>query len=300
MAARKERRRGMTLIELLACIAVIGILVGLVLPAVQAARSAALRIECGNRVRQIALATLAFESSNRQFPSGIHSPDHPQRPSLSWLGQILPYIEQGNLASQSAIEFQNGLNPVGQHATFQAYVNSFMCPSDPRAGAGAQYTHQNRLAALTSYVGVCGTNYKTQDGIFFQNSQTRSADIRDGLSNTIMIGERPPSSDNWYGWWYAGAGQACSGSPDMLLGAREINSGARYAESCPPGSYEFGPGSMAEQCDLFHFWSLHPGGAHFSNADGSVHFLAWSVDSALIPALATIDGGEAVRAVQND
>ena len=288
----ENRCRGLTLIELLVCIAVIGILVGLLFPAVQAARSAAQRTECGNRVRQIALATLAFEASNRQFPSGINSPDHPQRPSLSWLGQILPYIEQGNLANQSSIEFQSGLNPVGQHATFQTYVNSFMCPSDPRAGAGAQYTHQNRLVALTSYVGVCGTNFKTQDGIFFQNSQTRSADIRDGLSSTIMIGERPPSSDNWYGWWYAGAGQACSGSPDMLLGANEINDGAKYAESCPPGSYEFGPGSVAEQCDLFHFWSLHPGGAHFAYADGSVHFLAWSVDRAIIPALATIDGGE--------
>jgi prepilin-type N-terminal cleavage/methylation domain-containing protein len=291
MVVGEEHHRGITLIELLVCIAVIGILLGLILPAVQMARSAARRTECGNRVRQIALATLSFEASNRQFPSGINSPAHPQQPSLSWLGQILPYVEQHSLARQSATEFQTGRNPFRQ-ATFQTYVDAFMCPLDPRAGAGAQYTHQNLLVGLTSYVGVCGTNYKSQDGVFFRDSQTRSSDIRDGLSNTIMIGERPPSSDNWYGWWYAGAGQAFSGSPDMLLGAREINDGANYAESCPPGTYEFGPGRIAEQCDLFHFWSLHTGGAYFAYADGSAHFLGWAIDQALIPDLATVQGGE--------
>ncbi len=277
----KRHCTAFTLVEVLVVIAIIGILIGMLLPAVQAVRSTALRTECSNRVRQIGLATLAFEASRRQFPSGINAPDHPTRPSLSWLGQILPFIEQDNLARQSATEFQTGLHPIGgPHATFQCYVDSFMCPSDPCAGAGPQYTHDNRLVALTSYVGVCGTNYKTLDGVFFQNSQTRAADIRDGLSSTIILGERPPSADNWYGWWYAGAGQSFSGSPDMLLGAREVNDGANHAESCPPGPYEFGPGSVDQQCDLFHFWSFHPGVAHFVHADGSVHFYAWTVDRA--------------------
>ena len=115
------------------------------------------------------------------------------------------------------------------------------------------------------------------------------------MSNTLMIGERPPSADNWYGWWYAGLGQAASGSPDMLLGASEINDGANHATSCPAGPYEFSPGAIDEQCHLFHFWSLHPGGSHFVLADGSVQFYSYSVDPILIPAMATKAGGEVIN-----
>ncbi len=288
-------RNGFTLIELLVVMAIIGILAGLLLPAVQSVRSSALRLECSNKVRQIGLATLAYESSHRHFPSGINAPDHPQRPSLGWMGQILAFVEQDNLYKQSVAEFASGTHPVGgPHATLQTYVDLFVCPSDPRSGQ-AQFTHDNRLVALTSYLGVCGTNYKTQDGIFFKDSKTRTAEIRDGLSNTLMIGERPPSADNWYGWWYAGLGQGASGSPDMLLGASEINDGANYAETCPAGPYEFSPGVIDEPCHLFHFWSLHPGGTHFALADGSVHFYSYTIDPTLIPVMATKSDGEVVN-----
>ena len=283
-----------TLIELLVVIAIIGILAGLVLPAVQAVRASARRVECSNKVRQIGIGVLAYQAAFRHFPSGINAPDDPNKPSLSWLGQILSFIEQDNLNKQSLAEFASGTHPVGgPHATLQTYVDLYGCPSDPRSGQ-ARFTNGNRLVALTSYLGVCGTNYKTRDGIFFQQSRTRPADIRDGLTSTIMIGERPPSADNWYGWWYAGFGQAGSGSPDMLLGAREVNDGANYADSCPAGPYEFSPGDLDEQCDLFHFWSLHPGGAHFVHADGSVHFHAYAIDPTLLPSLATIAGSEVV------
>ena len=216
------------------------------------------------------------------------------RPSLSWLGQILTYIEQNALAQTSTTEYENGVNPVdGPHTAFQTHVPLLVCPSDPRRGS-AVFTHDYRLVGLTSYVGVCGTDYTTRDGVFFKDSKVRPADIRDGLSMTIMIGERPASSDNWYGWWYAGYGQNGSGSPDMLLGARERNDGASYAESCRSGPYAFSGGSLNEQCDLFHFWSLHPGGAHFVHADGSVHFHSYAIDPAILPALATIANNEVV------
>ena len=275
-------------------IAIIGILMAILFPAVQAVRGAARRTTCGNQVRQIALANQNFVSAFRHFPSGINSASHASQPSLSWLGQILPYVEQDNLYHISQQEYRSGIHPtLGPHLAFQTYVPLFACPSDPRS-SGPQFTHGNRLVALTSYVGSCGTNYTTLDGIFHADSKTRASAIRDGLSHTILFGERPPSSDSWYGWWYAGAGQNSSGSPDMLLGAREINNGARYAESCPPGPYQFQNGDLDEQCDLFHFWSLHTGGAYFAMADGSAHFLNSNSDQAIVPALATIDGGENV------
>jgi len=288
-------RKGFTLIELLVVIGIIGILMAILLPAVQSVRHAARRTECGNQVRQINLATQNYLSAFGHFPSGINSPTHAQRPSLAWLGQILGYIEQDNLAATSAEDYAAGLHPtLAPHLAFQTHVGLYACPEDPRSD-GPQFTHGDRLVALTSYVGCCGTNYTTEDGIFYQDSKTRAAEVRDGLSHTILFGERPPSSDNWYGWWYAGAGQANSGSPDMLLGALDINDAARHAESCPPGPYQFGPGDLDNQCDLFHFWSLHHGGAWFALADGSAQFLSENAAPEIVPALATRAGGEQIN-----
>jgi prepilin-type processing-associated H-X9-DG protein len=140
-----------------------------------------------------------------------------------------------------------------------------------------------------------GTSFPLSDGVLFIDSRVRIADITDGTSNTIIVGERPPSADFWYGWWYAGYGQQGTGSGDMLLGAREQNaSGNPFVFGCSPGPYHFAPGKVDNQCDLFHFWSLHSGGAYFLFADGSVHFLTYDADSVL-PALATRAGREAVE-----
>ena len=108
-----------------------------------------------------------------------------------------------------------------------------------------------------------------------------------------MIGERPPSADERFGWWYAGTGQDRDGSADMILGVREKRGSDFSLRSCPPGPYEFGPGRLDNQCDALHFWSLHPGGAHFAFCDESVRFLTYSADP-ILPALATRAGGETV------
>src|SRR5205085_11528853 len=104
----------------------------------------------------------------------------------------------------------------------------------------------------------------------------------------------PPSADFLYGWWYAGVGQAGTGSLDMLLGLRERRIRNSGTSGCAYGPYHFAPGQFDNQCDVFHFWSPHPGGAHFLFADGSVHFLAYAA-APLLPALASRAGGESVQ-----
>ncbi len=291
----RSTRRAFTLIELLVAIAIISVLIGLLLPAVQKVRQAAARMSCQNNLKQIGLALHHFHDIDAAFPTGVTSarPGEPY-PRMAWPARLLPFLEQEPLwrATDGAYQYQPVpfVNP--PHVGFGTPVRVFSCPMDGRT-SDPQPTHQNLRAALTSYVGVLGTTYDRTDGVLHVDSRVRIADILDGTSNTIMVGERPPSADCWYGWWYAGFGQAGTGSGDMLLGARERNFGGPYVSGCPPGPYRFQAGRLSEQCDLFHFWSLHPGGAHFLFADGSVRFLAYDAD-AILPALATRAGGETV------
>lgn len=124
----------------------------------------------------------------------------------------------------------------------------------------------------------------------------RFGHILDGTSHTLLLGERPPSPDLLYGWWYAGAGQDTSGSLDAQMGIREINrrlhDGSQYNE-CGRGPFSYAPGLLTDHCATFHNWSTHLGGAHFAFCDGSVRFVAYSADSVL-PQLATRAGGEVV------
>ncbi len=172
--------------------------------------------------------------------------------------------------------------------------------------------------AGTNYLGVTGTNAEARDGLFTANQRVRLTDVRDGTSNTLLAGERgfrtgalevidtSEDIDNLrFGNWFSAVGQR-NGSVGVVLGTRELNfnTGNRlltWERDCPPGPYRFGPprrtrdvtGAIREECDLFQFWSYHPGGAHFLYADGSVHFLAYGAD-AVLPALATRAGGEVV------
>jgi prepilin-type processing-associated H-X9-DG protein len=284
------------LIELLVVIAVIGVLLGLLLPAVQRVRAAADRIQCANNLKQIGLALHNYHDAHSVLPPGVTSERRGEPfPRTTWLTRLLPYLEQEPLwrATIAAYAYQPWpyLNP--PHVGFGTPIRVFACPADSRT-LEAQDTHQGLRPALTSYVGVLGTAYERTDGVLFRDSRVRLTDITDGTTSTLMVGERPPSADLWYGWWYAGYGQAGTGSADMLLGVRERNFGGGYVSDCPPGPYHFRAGRVDEQCDLFHFWSLHPGGAHFLFADGSARFLTYSADQAL-PALATRSGGEAVN-----
>ncbi len=289
------RRRAFTLVELLVAIAIIGLLLALLLPAVQKVRGAAARISCANNQKQIGLALHHYHETHSTLPPGVTSkkPKEPY-PRMSWLTRLLAYLEQEPLwrATDAAYSYQPWAYMNPPHLGFGYPIQVFACPTDGRT-FDPQPTHQNLNAALTSYLGVLGTAYDQADGLLSLDSRVRLTDVPDGITSTLLVGERPPSADCWYGWWYAGYGQAGTGSLDMLLGAREKNAGGPYVKECPRGPYRFVDGHLTNQCDVFHFWSLHAGGANFVCADGSVHFLSYSADH-LLPALATRSSGEPV------
>lgn len=275
-------------------IAIIGVLIGLLLPAVQRVRDAAMRTRCTNNLRQIGLAVPQCDDVGGSFPAGMSYRDGTAcYPFMSWLTRILPFLEQQALwaNAQQAYAQDRSFYDNPLHTNRTVVVSLFRCPADPRTLNVEQLADGQRVT-FTDYLGVEGTNLFRHNGVLYLDSAIRLSDISDGTSNTLCAGERPPSADGILGWWYAGEGQSKDGSGDMVLGVREWNIG-RFAPNCPPGPYSFGPGRPKNQCDAFHFWSLHIGGAHFLLADGSVHFLSYSA-APLMPALATRAGGESV------
>jgi prepilin-type N-terminal cleavage/methylation domain-containing protein len=319
-------RRAFTLIELLVVIAIIAILIGLLLPAVQKVRDAAARITCTNNLKQIGLALHNYHDTTGRLPPAIwdyatSNGKNPIDPEgycyLSWLSRILPYIEQAPLyanmqqayASQGAsttnYSTYNKGNPFNNppHKGLSTVIPTFKCPSDSR-----QYSAQDSeglKVAFTGYLGINGTNVRAYDGTLYWESQIRFGDITDGLSNTLVAGERPPGATMDFGWWYCGAGQwdfsppgggsvHNTGSCDVTLGVAEINlqtSGISTLDACPKGPYQYGPGQLNNPCDQFHFWSMHSSGSNFLAGDGSVKFVTYNAAS-VMNAMATRAQGD--------
>ena len=305
------RRRGFTLVELLVVIAIIGILVGLLLPAVQAAREAARRMQCVNNMKQQVLALHNFHDTFRRFPSahqltrgstpgfrqgyivelapgGYSAPNFwpTEGPYWSWMARILPFIEGSNLWNTFEKDPTTLVGwPWGPAAGGTSMINqrsmavknpTFVCPSDIRGGQVSKDYGDGLQAALTSYLGVTGTNQfkesKGQDGLLYVNSAVKMGSISDGTSNTLAVGERPPSNTLDYGWMWAGAGDAPNfGATDVVLGVHE-----RTVPTATPDFFR--PGTVNDPTDIhrFHFWSLHPGGGNWALCDGSVRFISYS------------------------
>jgi prepilin-type N-terminal cleavage/methylation domain-containing protein len=283
---------GFTLLELLVVIAIIATLLALLVPAVQRVRGAAQRVQCSNNLRQIALALHSYHDGHQVMPPGLHPPPDPL-PFFSWQARLLPYLEQQALRDQATRDYAQNYfiwrPPI--HTGVTHILPVFNCPADPRTHGLVE--PEGFDAAFTHYLGVAGRSSGTRDGVLFVDSHVRFADVRDGTSNTLAVGERPPSPDNRFGWWYAGSGQDFNGSADVVLGVTDYRTTYREP-TCPRGPYAYGPGWMTAPCDTFHFWSLHTGGgAHFLMVDGSVHFLPYSA-APLMPALSTRAGNEAV------
>jgi prepilin-type N-terminal cleavage/methylation domain-containing protein/prepilin-type processing-associated H-X9-DG protein len=303
-----------TLIELLVVIAIIGVLIALLLPAVQKVRDAANRTQCANNLKQIGLALQMFHDNNDTFPTGyVQSLKAPfvRYQLLSWMGRILPYIDQAPLNAQMEQAFDTSNDAWDRHHApiYKVVISTYICPSDDRVSRAQIVDEAVSDMAFTSYLGNSGTSYRTEDGVLYWNSAVKIKDIFDGLSNTLLVGERPPSYNLWFGWWYNGTGQwdfsvgtnppKYTGSGSVVMGAAEINTKSNVEDApellvCKTGPYAFGPGTISQPCDMFHFWSLHSGGGNFLLCDGSVHFFAYGAGSVL-PQMATRAGGEPVE-----
>lgn len=284
------RHKGLTVIELLVVVAIIGVLIGLVSAGVQSARAAAARAGCGNNLRQVSLGLQHYHAAHGRFPPGIDRGR--SYPFMTWCTRLLPYVEQQPAWAEAVEDYRTQPSFFGPppHRNLARPMNLYVCPAGQRV---VGTTVDGQTAAFTYYLGVSGDVDIRHTGVFYRDSVTRIADITDGTSNTLFVGERPPSADSYFGWWYAGIGQATGdGSADSVMAATEYN--RTYREpTCPKGPYSFSPGTAPDSCSMFHYWSLHGGGAHFGFADGSVRFLGYAA-APVMPALATRSGGESV------
>jgi prepilin-type N-terminal cleavage/methylation domain-containing protein/prepilin-type processing-associated H-X9-DG protein len=260
------RRAGFTLIELLVVIAIIGVLVALLLPAVQQAREAARRVQCKNNLMQIGLALHNYEMAYERLPPGSVNPTGPIRNEakgyhMSWMVQILPYIDQ--LAIYDHFDFDAGAYDTRNTEPGAAPVSSYVCPSRPRSVA---------TVGAHDYSG-CHHDVEApidvdNHGVLFLNSGIRYRDIRDGASNTLFVGEFLGDDDPL--GWVSGTRATLRNAGTPLGGAiRPPGSPVPVASSAPPSD------EMALR--VGGFASSHPGGAQFLLGDGSVRFLSGTI-----------------------
>ena len=279
-------RRGFTLIELLVVIAIIAVLIALLLPAVQQAREAARRTQCRNNLHQLALAMHNYHDTHSCFPTGAvtHGPTSSSGQRTSFFVMLLPFIDE--TALYNAWNFSGNVSGGAQATAGQAKLAQLLCPSDP--DDGSQHT-TGWWAGFkpTAYAGslgsVPGMWVAGQNGVLFWACKIRVRDIRDGTSQTLMLGhvkQGATTSTNVGGGF--DAGQRWTDFPTFFNTCAPINS--------TPGLV--GTHSWTNGCQPA--CSLHEGGAFFAFADGAVRFLSENIDATTYKALGTRANNEIV------
>lgn len=279
-----RRPRGFTLVELLVVIAIIGVLVALLLPAVQSARESARRMSCASNLRQIGLAMQNYHDTNQGFPIGTTNPNGLVTTVVNshwtWPSRILPFIEQSGLYQQ--LNVGNGSVPAAGSTTqlgqlVMTPIKSFMCPSDP----GNPKNFNNflngypKLNYPASKPMVMWRSWEQDSGL--ANRSTRMVDVTDGTSNTFLVGERAVAKLNTFismgGIWSTQVGS---------------NNAYTFDANPPNQSYPSTALTAAGTCCVSandpnnirgSATSMHPSGLQFCFVDGSVHFISNNIDS---------------------
>lgn len=332
-----ERRVGFTLVELLVVITIIGILIALLLPAVQAAREAARRSQCVNNLKQLGLAMHNYHDSFRTFPRYAQRPGDPASGSPHWWGysahvKILPYIEQAPLYQQlktASLDFyRSGHDGNVSPLCYNNRLSAFICPSAGPYANASQRGNNNYVLSAGSNIGW-GTG---ENGFFRRDAEVEIAEIRDGTSNTIMLGEQNSgdADNNVFradvdmvrnqAWSYTinstrsgvipqsevdAYGDRCltgSSNHTSTMGEawiRPVNIYTVFNTLAPPNwkyptCIACNTCSAGDNVGVFPARSRHPGGANFAIGDGSVRFISETIDLMTYHGLGSRDGGEAV------
>ena len=297
----RKQRKAFTLVELLVVIAIIGILIALLLPAVQAAREAARRINCANNIKQMGLAMHNYAGSHGAFPSGADG---------SWCYSIfvhlMPYMEQDVLFDR--IDFSIPSVNVEEDIRNKV-IPALICPSFPVDPIMNDPTYDYLRGAISTYQGVGGAYYQNEDasgkydgsaygslpknGVFGWKLNRRLGDVTDGLSNTLAIGEFAIAGDNgtvtngFYRPWIVGA--YYNGGTELASYSSKV---ARFPFGDAKDRDDVSGSTDGAPFNHLPMFSSHPGGCHFGGCDGSVHFLVSDMDHELYLNMATCNGGE--------
>ncbi len=353
----KNRRKAFTLVELLVVIAIIGILIGLLLPAVQQVREAARRTQCANNLRQLGLAMLNYESAHQHFPPGYRSAETNDgsvgsgvyidpvtwdaAPGWGWGAYLLPHIEGNNVSER--IDFNLPIWHPAHRDVIQTQIPTFLCPSatgqqnavsivdeneapyspdgdaplllgrsnyvashgqesawGPEAGADLTGTiFKNIYNSSTTNVEINGDVSRVSDGPFYRNSETEIAEVSDGTSNTIFLGEHSSGlSDKTWTGVVPGATvyprfSSPENGPDGAATLVLVHAGPSGGELDITGFPIIHPINFP----TFHvgqMYAEHTGGGNVTLADGSVHFFAQTVDLITFAELSSMNEGEVV------
>ncbi len=273
----RSRTRAFTLIELLVVLAIIGILLALLLPAVQTAREAARRSECQNRLKQLSLALHNYHDVHRCLPSGsiVRGPAFTPLSGWGWGAMILPALEQGSLSAKCNFSLNTAV--ASNRDAIRIALPVMRCPSDI-----APETVEVKLTGYPDATVATG-NFVGCEGFLSGLSSVKFGLVTDGLSMTLLLGERNyhppvngtlPFTSAWCGVVTEANLYVFTSSPHIAVtGQKPINRSATSPAN---------------------FSSRHPGGAYFARGDGSVGFISDSIDAGAFDALGTPSGGESV------